>query len=379
MKESVERYAQRRDHLLAVRARLMALNNLTTPPPPAPPTSTASSAPQATTSAGPPPTPTGPTGPSGATPGSAPSSTGTTPDRMMNGPSPASVHGPSPASVHGRGPSPASGRNSTHVSPRNSAATVSPIRVDRGGNRILPPEVPSSSTSSSSAVMISPRIQMHAPPVSISGGPPPSMGQRGLPPPPVSVGPPGVGHPPGGPPTNLPPPAHSPRQLTSPRDQRGLGNPRSSPRGFPGGPMENGDYIPVTMGLPSHSSRPAPHQLLTVVSTSGGTSIAHPGGPPGGHTSMQRGLPLPPPRQSSYAPMPPVSHHMRAGQHAHGVVHGGPPPSHGGLPPPPTRPTAAALIGRPPMSHAFPGANPGSHHYMMDRRGGPGGLHPDKR
>ena len=251
----------------------------------------------------------------------------------------------------------------------------------------MPPEVPSSSTSSS-AVMISPRIQMHPhrgsleahPPVSIAGGPggpPMSMGQRGLPhPPPVSVG--GGG---GGPPPNLPPPAHSPRQLTSPRDQQRLGgpNPRSSPRGF-GPPMENGDYIPAISGLPPHS-RPAPHQLLTVVSTSGGGTIAHPhpGGP--GGPSMQRGLPLPPPRQSSYAPMPPVSHHaMRAGQHGPPHGHGPPPSHHGGLPPPPTRPTAAALIGRPPMSHAFPGANPGSHHYLMDRRGGPGGLqHPDKR
>ena len=225
------------------------------------------------------------------------------------------------------------------------------------------------------------------PPVSIAGGHTPvSMSQRGLPPPPVSI----AGGPPG---TNLPPPAHSPRQLTSPRDQRLGPNPRSSPRGFgghgpPPPPMENGDYIPVS-GLPPHS-RPAPHQLLTVVSSSGAGTIAHPGAGHaggGGPSSMQRGLPLPPPRQSSYAPMPPVSHHaMRAGQHGgpppphggHGG-HGGPPPSHGGLPPPPNRPTAAALIGRPPMSHAFPGANPGSHHYMMDRRGGPGGLHPDKR
>ena len=47
------------------------------------------------------------------------------------------ANGPSPASAM----SAASGRNSAHVSPRNSAATVSPIRVDRGGNRILPPEV----------------------------------------------------------------------------------------------------------------------------------------------------------------------------------------------------------------------------------------------
>merc|ERR1719242_3034543 len=57
LKESVDRYAQRRDHLLAVRARLMALNNLTTPPP-APAQPAASTAASATPGGPPPCTPT---------------------------------------------------------------------------------------------------------------------------------------------------------------------------------------------------------------------------------------------------------------------------------------------------------------------------------
>jgi hypothetical protein len=90
LEDSVDRLVQRRDHLLAVRARLMALSSLSTSPQ---------------------------------------NSTHTTPER--------------PSAHHTNGPSPASGRSSAHVSPRNSAATVSPIRVDR--------------SATSAATIISPR------------------------------------------------------------------------------------------------------------------------------------------------------------------------------------------------------------------------------
>ena len=160
LKDSVDRCVQRRDHLLAVRARLMALNNLS-----ATNTPTNSNNANASNAAG-------------STPGAqaSASSTGNTPERTANGPSPASASG---------------GRNSAHVSPRNSAATVSPIRVDRSGSRML-----------DSVAMVSPRLthQMHAPP-------PPA-------PPPHSVAA-SLANPP------LPPPAHSPRDsrlhLPSPR------------------------------------------------------------------------------------------------------------------------------------------------------------------
>ena len=162
LKDSVDRCVQRRDHLLAVRARLMALNNLSA-------TNTPTNSKAETSTA---------------------SSTGNTPDR--------------PDRPVANGPSPASGRSSAHVSPRNSAATVSPIRVDRSARML-----------DAAASMVSPRTQMHAPP-------PPA-------PPPVAAPPP---NPP------LPPPAHSPRD-----SRLHLPSPRSSPRGFP---MENGDYLPVS-------------------------------------------------------------------------------------------------------------------------------------
>ena len=174
---------QRRDHLLAVRARLMALNNLsaTNTPTNSNNANNASNASSATGSNANP------------NPGAQASSTGNTPERTANGPSPASASG---------------GRNSAHVSPRNSAATVSPIRVDRSGSRML-----------DSVAMVSPRLthQMHAPP---PPAPPPHSVAVSLPNPP------------------LPPPAHSPRD-----SRLHLPSPRSSPRGFP---MENGDYLPVS-------------------------------------------------------------------------------------------------------------------------------------
>ncbi len=297
LKDTVERCVLRRDHLLAVRARLMALNSLAV-------TSTAN---HSTSS----------------------SSTGNSTSAVDHHSAAAQrgvANGPTNVPVSQATPSSSSHRpGSAHVSPRNSAATISPIRVtDRS--------------------ITSPRTQMHAPP-----------------------------------PGSLPPPpAHSPRQLTSPRDRlmssghqvpppppsHHLPSPRSSPRGFPGGPPpnENGEYIPpvsVSRSVAPPPNHPHAH-LLTVAST-----VAN----------SRSGLPPPPPRQSASYSLPPSAahHHMRQGpppSHGGSMPHpssrmmGGPPPHHG--PPPPHHMSA----------HAFAHAGPG--HYVMDRGLNRGSIH-DKR
>ena len=177
-----------------------------------------------------------------------------------------------------------------------------------------------------------------------------------------------------------PPPAHSPRQLTSPRvghHGQHLPSPRSSPRVFQGGPpgppgpppghMENGgpEYIPISSTgnavsvsrsvAPGPPQPPGPphHHLLTVVSSAG----------PQGRS----GLPPPPPRQSSYSMPSTSAHHHLSRQ---------PPPSHGGLHGPPRPHVSQAMLVRgppppmPPHSGAFPGG-----HYVMERGINQRGIH----
>ena len=126
LKDSVDRYVQRRDHLLAVRARLMALNNLSINPTNNSNSNSASASGTTTGAGGSNPTTSSDRVGSGG-PGQEGSSGG-----VANGPSPRASASTTPtassASITERG------RNSTHVSPRNSAATVSPIRVDRSNS-----------------------------------------------------------------------------------------------------------------------------------------------------------------------------------------------------------------------------------------------------
>ena len=126
LKDSVDRYVQRRDHLLAVRARLMALNNLSINPTNSSNSNSASASGTTTGAGGSNPTTSSDRVGSGG-PGQEGSSGG-----VANGPSPRASASTTPtassASITERG------RNSAHVSPRNSAATVSPIRVDRSNS-----------------------------------------------------------------------------------------------------------------------------------------------------------------------------------------------------------------------------------------------------
>jgi hypothetical protein len=332
LEDSVDRLVQRRDHLLAVRARLMALSSLSTSPQ---------------------------------------NSTQTTPER------PSAVAG---ASQHTNGPSPASGRSSAHVSPRNSAATVSPIRIDR-------------LSSTSAATIISPRNLPPPPPAGSSLMSPRDRQSAGA---------------------NLPPPSHhmQQHQLPSPRDR------------VPGmAPMENGiDFHPPTSqqhnSFISSSSQSIQNRaqifansrggnLLTVVSSA--NSGMHPssgqhnhGAPPnmahhrpmphhmagpqqpGGHGPSPHSphVQTPPPTSSGQGPQPPP----RQSAYPNSTMHGAslqPPPSHAssrpgvhmghpshGLPPPP------GSMMRPPMSHHHelrppPPSFPGGYHQMSAAPRGP--------
>ena len=301
-------------------------------------------------------------------------STQTTPERATA--SSAQMH-------HTNGPSPASGRSSAHVSPRNTAATVSPIRVDR--------------SLTSAATIISPRNLPPPPPGGSSLMSPRDRTGASLPPPPPS--------------------AHHMHQLPSPRDR--LPGDRLS--GLP--PMENGiDFHPpasqqhpgssnafISSSSQSlqnrsqiYSNSRGGNNLLTVVSSA--NSGMHQGQPSGQHnhgSSMSHHRPMghlppsghgppshsphvqttPPPVSSGQAPQPPP----RQSAYPNSSMHGAslqPPPSHvssrpgvhmghpsHGLPPPP------GGMMRPPMSHPHdlrpPHSFPSGYHPMSSGPRGP--------
>lgn len=299
---------------------------------------------------------------------------------------------------HTNGPSPASGRSSTHVSPRNSAATVSPIRVDR--------------SSTSAATIISPRNLPPPPPGGSSLMSPRDRTGANLPPPPPS--------------------SHHMHQLPSPRDRIPVDRGGS---GMP--PMENGiDFHPPPPSSQQHpgasnafisstsqqiiqnraqiysnsrgvgANAISGNNLLTVVSSA--NSGMHPGSssgqhnhgavmqqhhrpmghlPPSGHghgpSPHSPHVQTPPPTSSGQPPQPPPRQSAYPNSSMHGSSLQPPPPSHAassrpgvhmghpshGLPPPP------GSMMRPPMSHPHdlrpPHSFPSGYHPMSSGPRGP--------
>merc|ERR1719357_1640622 len=406
LEDSVDRMVQRRDHLLAVRARLLALSSLTV-----------------NTER---PSPERPTGPPSAT--STPLQSQTTPTGKSPANGPASSHPgsslplalPPGGVVIGRS---GGGGGGVTVSPRNTAgpsappsssvATVSPIRgsgpppptqVHRSTLPPPPPErgaatihmQPPPPAHSPRPAHQSPRdhpAAAHSRPSPISprnsmGMPPsprdrllPHMAENGLPP--DAYGPPGP-HPHTTPPMGAIPVSSptamlpSSRQGPSPLGARQGPSPLAGPD--PRGPSPlNSLHDPSIQGPPDPRGHEGPSRAHLLAVAPPPSSSSGPGGPlpPSHMPRSSSGLPPPPPRQSS----DPSRTYGGGGMNP---VHGMPPGSSPHSLPPTSAPPGQMM---PPAGHhpRPPSGGPGPPHLPRNSAGGmmmsvgPGGPPPGGR